>query len=428
MRILLTGATGFIGQHLLSALLLAGHQVTICCRKPEKIIQQSPNISIHQINFEAMTNPEDWQPFLQSIDAVINCVGIIKETDSGSFEVLHHLVPCALFRACDRMSIKKVVQISALGAELDASTDYFISKAKADKLLRTLDINWYIFKPSVIFGHGAKSMALFRALAALPITPILADGQQLLQPVALADLQQAVLLALDPNTPSQQMIAAVGPEPMTFVSLLQDLAQQLGRKLKPWPIPQAWFKVLLPLFGCLDEPIMNKQSLTMLQQGNSAEPKQFANFLGHHPCSLAQFLHSTPPSQAERWHARLYFLRPLLNLSIALVWLWTGWISAFVYPVADSVQMLYRVGISSWLAPWVLYSAALADFLLGIALLFRWRLRLTVALQIGIMLAYSVVITVYLPEFWLHPFGPLIKNLPFFTATLILLILEEEQP
>jgi uncharacterized membrane protein YphA (DoxX/SURF4 family) len=166
----------------------------------------------------------------------------------------------------------------------------------------------------------------------------------------------------------------------------------------------------------------------MLQHGNTADAKGFARYLGYSPNSLEQALQKTPASQAERWHARLYFLRPLLNFSIALVWLWAGLVSAFLYPVPDSYQMLSRIGITGAWAPLTLYGASLADFMLGILILLRWKLRLVAALQISIMLAYSVAISFYLPEFWLHPFGPLIKNLPLLMAILVLFIIEEERP
>jgi len=166
----------------------------------------------------------------------------------------------------------------------------------------------------------------------------------------------------------------------------------------------------------------------MLQRGNTASAENFTRFLGYSPASLEQAFQTSPASQAERWHARLYFLRPLLNISIALVWLWTGIVSAFLYPAHDSYQMLERVGITGDLAPWTLYGASMADFVLGILVLSRWRLRLVAALQIGIMLAYMLVISFCLPEFWLHPFGPLLKNLPLLMAILVSLIIEEERP
>jgi uncharacterized protein YbjT (DUF2867 family) len=428
MNILLTGATGFIGQHLLRALLTENHQITVCCRKPEQLLHQFPTIKALVLDFANATDSKDWLPHLQHIDAVINTVGIIKATHSASFDNLHHVVPAALFKACAQMQVKKVVQISALGAELNTTTEYFTSKAKADVLLQSLDIDWFIFKPSLVFGSSAKSMGLLTAMAALPITPIMDDGSQTVQPVAIKDLQQAVLLALKPQTPARQIINAVGPQPIRFITLMNMLANRLGRKLRPFYVSGSWLAALSPLAACIDEPILNKQSITMLQHGNTADAECFADYIGYRPNGLEQALQETPASQAERWHARLYFLRPLLNISIALVWLWAGLVSAFLYPVAESYQMLSRVGITGAWAPLTLYGASLADFMLGIAVLLRCRVRRVAALQIGIMLVYSVVISFCLPEFWLHPFGPLIKNLPLLAAILVSLIIEEERP
>jgi len=428
MNILLTGATGFIGQSLLRALLTENHHVTVCCRRPESLLRQFPALNVIALDFETATDINDWLPHLQRIDAVINAVGIIQETRRASFDQLHHRAPCALFKACARMQVKKVVQISALGAELNAATEYFTSKAKADALLQSLDLDWTIFKPSIVFGSGAKSMGLLTAMAALPITPIMDDGRQAVQPVAVQDLQQAVVLALRPETPARQIINAVGPQPIRFIALMDGLAKRLGRQLKPFHISGRWLAALAPLAVSMDEPALNRQSIIMLRQSNTANAEEFTRYLGYSPGSLEQALQATPASQAERWHARLYFMRPLLNISIALVWLWAGLVSAFLYPVADSYQMLSRIGITGDWAPLTLYGASLADVVLGISVLLRWRLRLITALQIGIMLAYSVAISLYLPEFWLHPFGPLIKNLPLLVAILVLLIIEEERP
>jgi uncharacterized protein YbjT (DUF2867 family) len=427
MNILLTGATGFIGGHLLRALLAENHRVTVVCRHPERLLRQFPALRAVELDFASATASRDWLPYLAGIDAVINAAGIIK--DAGSeFETVHHRAPAALFGACAQLGIRKVVQISALGAQLDAETAYFTSKAKADAFLQSLDLDWFIFKPSIVFGKGAKSMGLLAAMAALPVTPLLDGGEQNLQPVAVGDLCQAVSIAVKPQTRPRQTVHAVGPEPIRFASILALLAGYLGRRLRTLRVAGSWLGVLLPLTAWLDEPVLNRQSLAMLQRGNTAEAHGFAAFLGRSPTSLEQFLQAAPASQAERWHARLYFLRPLLTLSIAVVWLWTGWISAFVYPAEESYRMLSRVGIGGGLAPLVLYGASLADFVLGLALLLRWRLRQVVAVQVSIMLAYMGVISIFLPEYWLHPFGPLIKNLPLLAATLIMLILEEEKP
>jgi hypothetical protein len=123
--------------------------------------------------------------------------------------------------------------------------------------------------------------------------------------------------------------------------------------------------------------------------------------------------------------ARLAWLLPLLRLSIALVWIVTGLLSFGLYPVQDSYALLARLGITGALAPLMLYGAAALDLALGVATLVLRRRVLLWWMQIALMLGYMVLITWALPEFWLHPFGPILKNLPMLVAVGLLLALEE---
>jgi len=133
----------------------------------------------------------------------------------------------------------------------------------------------------------------------------------------------------------------------------------------------------------------------------------------------------TPAQQADRWHARLYFLSPLLRLSIGLLWLFTGITSAFFYPAEHSYALLAQVGITGLLAPVALYGAAMLDVALGIATLARYRIQLIGLVQICLILVYSILISVGPSELWLHPFGPVTKNIPLIVATLIMMAMEE---
>lgn len=116
----------------------------------------------------------------------------------------------------------------------------------------------------------------------------------------------------------------------------------------------------------------------------------------------------------------------LMRWTLALVWLVTALISAFVYPVSDSLQLLQRVHLQGDVAWVALYGAALIDFGLGIATL-RWPSRRLWLLQAGLVSGYTALIAVFLPEFLFHPFGPILKNLPILTL-LFLLICEERRP
>jgi len=129
-----------------------------------------------------------------------------------------------------------------------------------------------------------------------------------------------------------------------------------------------------------------------------------------------------------RTQAQLGWLLPVLRISIALVWIVTGIVSLGLYPVADSYALLARVGITGMFAPLMLYGAALLDLVFGIATLVlqgKRRRRLLWLAQLAVILFYTVIITWRLPEFWLHPYGPLLKNLPMMAGIWLLLELEE---
>lgn len=284
-------------------------------------------------------------------------------------------------------------------------------------------------KPSIVYGSGAKSMGLFTAMAALPVTPLIGDGKQRMQPVFIDDLVAAIVRCLDDSVTGKQAINAVGPTPISFEELMKKLGNWLGKEKTPtMPIPVALVQGVAPIGRWIDEPAFNKESIAMLEQGNTADVTQFVEFLAFLPKSLDQALQDSAPTQADRWHAHLYFMRPALRFAIALIWIWAGWVSAFVYPIASSYQMLKQVGITGPAAPIVLYGASSIDFILGIAMLFAWHLRWIVVSQVIVMLSYTLIISIALPEYWFHPFGPLIKNLPILAATIVLLILEEEKP
>lgn len=110
----------------------------------------------------------------------------------------------------------------------------------------------------------------------------------------------------------------------------------------------------------------------------------------------------------------------LLRISIALVWIWTGIVSLGLYPTQQSYELLARVGITGARAPVMLYGAAVLDLLVGIGTLVLRRRQWLWLLQLTVIGGYTVIITVKLPEFWLHPYGPLSKNLVMLAAIYLL--------
>lgn len=429
MNILLTGATGFIGNAVLRDLLRDEHKIRACCRYPARLPIAAPGIEPLCVDFNAGTTEEYWLPYVAGMDAIVNCVGIIAESAGETFTPLHNQAPTALFKAGAQAGVKKIVQISALGADQQASSAYHLSKKAADDTLRSLALDWFVLQPSIVYGDGAQSSGLFHALAALPVHLLPDGGRQLLQPIHLDDVAAAVCRCLNPTVTGQKTVALVGPSPIAYAELLQKLRYRLGKPPAPgWPVSCRFAEAAATLGKWLGEPIFSKENLSMLNRGNNADPGPITELLGRPPHSMASRLFEKPANQAERWHASLYFLKPLLCLSIACVWLWSGITSLLFYPRELSYRLLADTGITGIAAPLTLYGLSATDILLGLATLARFRPRELMLWQFSLVLCYSLAVAICLPEFVFHPFGPLLKNLPFLICLLIYSQLEGEQP
>lgn len=269
MNILLTGANGFIGRNIMTALSATGHEVTPASRS-------------NGIDFCRMLSPEDWLPHLEGADAVINCAGIIAESGSQRFESLHTVAPSALFRACARTGVRRVLQISALGADETGFTAYHLSKRAADDCLRSLALDWFVLRPSLIYGRGGKSADLFMWMAMLPMIPVIGDGQQVLQPVHISDVVATVLRSLA-SPEVRQTIDIVGTETITFAEWLQTIRQAQGLpRSRLFHIPFL-LAMALAYVARRVNPLLQPENLRMMQAGYKADFQPLTQFLGRMP-------------------------------------------------------------------------------------------------------------------------------------------------
>jgi uncharacterized protein YbjT (DUF2867 family) len=427
MRILLTGASGFIGQHLLHALLAEGHQVVCAVRKPRT--STNPRLTYVHADFTEDTDKSVWLARLAGADAVINTVGIFRESGAQTFRRLHSETPRALFAACaESHGMRLVIQLSALGADRDADTAYHLSKREADDFLATLPVRSFIVQPSLVYGKGGASARVFKALASLPFTLRFGSAPQLVQPIHIDDLVAAMVGLLHDRLPDAgtgtRRLPLVGPQALSFTDYLAALRGAMGMgRLRVLALPGAVARLLARLGRWLPGAVLDEDALRMLDRGNSADPAITTLLIGRPPRPVADFI--TDPA-AERLRALLDWLLPLLRWSIAAVWIWTAIVSFGLYPPADSYRLLARTGIPEALRPLMLYGAAGFDLALGLGILLLRHRRWLWLAQLGLIGFYTIVIAWRLPEYLLHPYGPLTKNLPMLAAICLLYYLEDE--
>jgi len=337
----------------------------------------------------------------------------------------HRRAPQALFAACAVAGVRRVVQISALGAERGTSR-YFHSKRAADEFLKTLPLEWQIVRPGLVYSENGASARLFTLLASLPLHVLPAGGQQQLQPIHLDDLIDAIVRLASTATPARQCVDLVGPKPVSYREMLAGYRHAMGFSEAPrLAVPAPLMATAAECAGRLTPGPLNRESWQMLQAGNVGDPSDTCRILGAPPRNLTQFI---PPGHAAgvRGRALAAWRLPLLRYVLAAVWIATAGVSAFVFPVADSLALLSRVGLAGLPALIVLYGAAALDFLLGIACIGFPGRRLWLG-QLALIAVYTAIIACALPEFLRHPFGPVLKNLPII-AILLILWAEESKP
>lgn len=422
MRILLTGATGFIGRAVAQALEQRGHTVVRVLRRAAR-----PGEAVVQADYAQVPPRDWWLPRLAGIDAAVNAVGILREQRGQGFSALHAEAPAELFRACAAAGVGTVVQVSALGAQEGARSGYHLSKKAADDVLRTLPLRGAIVQPSLVYGPGGSSTALFNKLAMAPVLPFPQGGRMLVQPVHVDDVVHGIVRLLESPPRGIETLAFAGPRPMALRDYLGDLREALGENRRQWivPVPAALFRLGAAVAGRIPGSMLDAETADMLLAGNATDDNGLAELLPQPPRPPRAFI-GPQARESSRREAVLDLWLPVLRIALALMWIWTAIVSFGLYPVGDSYDLLARVGLHGVPATLALYGSAVLDLLLGVLTLAApppWRRRVWLA-QFALVAGYTVLVSFFLPEYWLHPYGPISKNLPILAAILLLWGLE----
>ena len=414
MNILVCGANGFIGAAICERLVREGHRVIRGVRLP----RGEDEIAI---DYVLDVDPAQWLPRLVGIDVVVNAVGIIVERGAQTFEAVHRRSPIALFDACTRAGVRRVVQLSALGADL-GTTAYFTSKRDADRYLSAQPVESVVVRPALVYGTDGTSARMFRALACLPLHLLPAGGRQVLRPLHIDDLVEVIARLIDVREmpPAARTVELVGGTTVTYAEMLRIYRTSMGL-LPAWRLSTpAWLMAAAAAVGDqVPGAMFDRDTWQMLQAGNTADVDATVAVLGRKPRGIEAFI---APREAPclRQAAFALWRAGLLRTSLAVVWFAAAFVSAFVYPRAASLALLRPLGLTGTTAIVALYGACLLDFALGLATLVRPGRRLWL-IQIALIAFYTAAIAVALPAYLAEPFGPLIKNIPILAILFVLL-------
>nr|MBF0683236.1 complex I NDUFA9 subunit family protein [Pseudomonas sp.] len=291
MKILLTGATGFLGGNIARALLAAGHTLVCAARSPAKAQSRLPGATAVHVDFSRATRPQDWISALAGIEVVINAVGILQETSTQSFDVLHHRAPRALFEAARNAKVRRIIQISALGADEQAQSAYHLSKKAADDYLASLPVPGAIVQPSLVYGPGGTSAKMFSAIVRLPVIPLPGKGQQQVQPVYITDLVDGICALVQADPMPTGRIPFVGPVPLSLREFYTRLRMAQGIRSTPRfvPVPMPMVTLGARIGSLIPGLMLDTDTLQMLNRGNTGDPAPLRQLIGRDPRPVEQF-------------------------------------------------------------------------------------------------------------------------------------------
>lgn len=250
--ILVSGASGFVGSHLLPELLGAGHRVVALVRSAgagEKVTRRLT--AALAANLELRTGdvdrPATLPPALAGVDAVVHLVAIPRDWNGGKKLLEVNLDGTRnLIAAMQASGVRRLVHLGALGVEDREQLHYATSKARAERAVVESGLEWTVLKPSLLFGPGDGFFNIVADLVRLSpgVVPVPGDGTSRFQPLHVGDLALCLRLSLERPETVGHAFELGGPRIWTYREITAEVCRGMGRRRAIIPMPVPLIKIV----------------------------------------------------------------------------------------------------------------------------------------------------------------------------------------
>jgi NADH dehydrogenase len=270
------GGTGFIGRHVVRRLAARGDRIRVISRNWRvRGCDLQPMGNVGQI----VGGPVDLrsEPALTEVlagsHAVINLIGILYETKRQKFEEIQGELPGRIGRAAAAAGVRRIVQISAIGADPTSKSAYARSKAQGEEAVRAAFAGAAIIRPSIVVGPEDGFFNRFAAMARLlPALPLIGGGETRFQPVWVGDVASAIVEALERDDARGETFELGGPKVYSFEELLRYMLQVIGRRRLLVPLSFGLAELQARVLELLPVPPLTRDQVELLKVDNVVAP------------------------------------------------------------------------------------------------------------------------------------------------------------
>ncbi|MFK9094234.1 NAD-dependent epimerase/dehydratase family protein [Bacillus salipaludis] len=275
--ILLTGATGFLGEFVLEELVRKGHEVTCFVRKTSNLDK------IKQLNVKFVYGELD---DYKSICGALKGKAALINIASLGFGHAPNII-----NACDEMKVKRSIFVSTTGIFTKLNPDSKGIRLAAEKLIKESNLDYTIIRPTMIYGtpKDRNMWRLVKYLKRLPVLPILGSGTYLQQPVFVKDLANAIVSAYEKKVSIKKAYNISGAKPLTYNDVIDTTGKVLGKKVVKIHIPMKLSYNLLKMYEkTTKNPKLKAEQVLRLNENKDFSFEDAQEDLGYYPLSFEE--------------------------------------------------------------------------------------------------------------------------------------------
>lgn len=270
------GGSGFIGRYVVRLLARQKHRIRVAVRHPNEALFLKPMGDVGQVQLlpTNIRNAASVARAVEGADAVVNLVGILQPSGHEDFQSVHLNGAEAVAKAAAAAGVRRLVQLSAIGADRNAESAYASSKGEGEIAVRAAFPAATILRPSIVFGDEDGFFNRFARLACIPLLPLplIGGGKTRFQPVYVCDVAEAVARAATQDAFAGQTFELGGPKVYSFREILELVLAEIRRDKMMLLVPFFAAKIGAFFTGILPNAPLTMDQVELLKHDNVVSP------------------------------------------------------------------------------------------------------------------------------------------------------------